>query len=78
MAHELEIINGVTRYEKNGDYIYNLGNGAVIYADTNRDQYFYYGEFKGDTPPVLFSNITDKLGASNIVEYIDNAIKWGE
>lgn len=69
MAYEKTLINGVTKSEFKGNYYYTFNSYISIVANVNSDTYVIFNRDKSRT--VKFDDITDKLGASDIVEYVD-------
>ena len=70
MANELTEVNGVTKKEKNGTIYYFFGE-TVIQAYPIDDYYRLELENGQEIEEVYFDDITDPLGASNIIEYLD-------
>lgn len=75
MANEITLVNGVTKYELQGSgnyrYLFPLAQ-IVAYpnADPNEGYYDLFVEWN-NTLKIKFEDITDDLGAADIVEYVD-------
>ena len=77
MANETIIINGVTKREWFGTFWYKFANGTLIEANPFRNTYTVYDIDKYENKTTAFADITDPLGASTIVEYIEALIGLG-
>ncbi len=69
MAYEKTLINGVTKAEFKGNYYYTFNSYISIVANVSANTYAIFNRDKSRA--VKFEDITDKLGATNIVEYVD-------
>lgn len=70
MANELVLINGVTKKERNGLFVYTFGN-VIIDANPVKAEYIIFDTDKHQNQKVLFADITDKLGTTDVVAYVD-------
>lgn len=74
MANEVTKVNGVTKREYQGKFYYSFPL-AFITADptlTGQENVVYYIPTSGAIPvTVLYADITDKLGSTNVEEYVD-------
>ena len=77
MADTYTIINGVTKRDTGEGIVYYHTSPYHIRADVNEDSFTIQSDVNTGNP-VKFSDISDKLGASNIVEYLDAAITEGK
>jgi len=69
MAFEITKINGVTKEEYKGNYYYTFNSYISIVAEPSSDSYTISD--RHEKRRVFFSDITDKLGAVDIVSYVD-------
>lgn len=69
MAFEITKINGVTKEEYKGDFYYTFNSYISIVADVSANSYTISD--RQEKRRIEFDDITDKLGASNIEEYVD-------
>lgn len=69
MAFEITKINGVTKEEYKGNYYYTFNSYISIVAETASNSYTISD--RNEKRRVLFDDITDKLGAVDVVEYVD-------
>lgn len=70
MANEIAPVNGVTKIESNGTYIY-LFPLAVIVANVSINSYTQTYNQSGQILTKEYINITDKLGSADIESYCD-------
>jgi hypothetical protein len=78
MANEIVKINGVTKQEDGGNYVYFFPT-CFIKGYPNATNPYYEQQFSSgeEMQVVLFSQITDKLGTTNIIDYIDKLAELG-
>ncbi len=69
MAFEVIKINGVTKEEYKGNYYYTFNSYISIVAEPSSNSYTISD--RHEKRRVLFDDITNKLGATNIEEYVD-------
>jgi hypothetical protein len=69
MAYEKTLINGVTKAEFKGNYYYTFNSYTSIVANVSSNTYVISDRDTSRT--VKFDDITDKLGAANIEQYVD-------
>ena len=77
MANEIVNINGTPKLAKGSVFQYFFGSGLIFQADPATDSYVQVGPNVSSLAPVTFADITDKLGASNIEEYLDQVALQG-
>ena len=77
MANEIVSINGTPKLAKGSVFQYFFGPGLIFQADPATDSYVQVGPNVSTLHPVAFADITDKLGASNIEEYLDQVALQG-
>ena len=77
MANEIVNINGTPKISKGTVLQYFFGPGLIFQGDTTTDSYVQVGPNVSTLHPVAFADITDKLGASNIEEYLDQVALQG-
>ncbi len=74
MANEITKVNGVTKREENGKYLYYFPLAFII-ADPSivgSESVTYYIQSSSKLPiTILFDKITDKLGQADVVSYVD-------
>lgn len=75
MANEITLVNGVTKIELQGSgnyrYLFPLAQ-IVAYPNADPNEGYYNLFIEGNNVlRVKFSDIADKLGSTNIVEYVD-------
>ncbi len=74
MSNEITKVNGVTKREENGKYVYTFPL-AFITADPTvigNESVTYYLKNTATIPfTILFANVTDKLGQTDVVSYVD-------
>ena len=72
MAYELTNINGVTKFEKNETFYYFFGETVVqAYPVSLGDKFRLELENGQEVVEIEFGEITDPLGATNAIEYLD-------
>jgi len=76
MANDLSLINGITRINVDDNTFYYVLAPYWIKADLSKDIYDVLS-VASTINTVSFDSITDKLGAANIVAYLDAAITGG-
>lgn len=77
MANEIVNINGVPKISRGTALQYFFGPGLIFQGDTTTDSYVQVGPNVSSRALVDFADITDKLGASNIEEYLDQVAIQG-
>ena len=77
MANEIENLNGTPKLAKGSVFQYFFGSGLIFQADPATDSYIQVGPNVSSLHAVAFADITDKLGASNIEEYLDQVALQG-
>ncbi len=76
MANEITIINGISKKERNGIYVYHFPL-AIIEANPMRAIMRIIDIDRGQDQIVAFSAIADPLGAAEIVGYVDALANGG-
>ena len=77
MANSISKINGVTKKEWLQFFVYDFPL-ALITVDTNQNKYILQLKADFSNPQtVLFSDITDPLGASDVEGYVDELAMQG-
>lgn len=77
MANEVVLINGVTKREKDGNYVYDFPRATI---DVNVAEDAYVVTLKLDyANPITskFADVTDKLGQATLQEYVDELAVQG-
>ena len=77
MANEIVNINGTPKISRGTALQYFFGPGLIFQGDTTTDSYVQVGPNVSTLHPVAFADITDKLGASDIEEYLDQVATQG-
>ena len=77
MANEIVNLNGTPKLAKGSVFQYFFGPGLIFQADPATDSYIQVGPNVSTLHPVAFADITDKLGASDIEEYLDQVALQG-
>jgi hypothetical protein len=82
MANEVSLINGVTKKEWLGIFVYTFSNGVKIEVDphdtdTNLDNITHFDIDKHENRQYFFGEVGDKKGQTNGVDYIEELARLG-